>query len=58
MDGVRGLPKKILRSIENEFELMVQDHPELAKQLDNSYKRIRKNVLDHIGDVSRQLDEN
>lgn len=56
MDDIKSLPKKILRAIENEFEDLAEEHQDIKDSLDRSFKRIRKNVLDAIGDVVRQIE--
>ena len=53
---LRGLPKNILRSIENELRYITRSHPEIAAELDESFQRIRTNVLDFINDAVREIE--
>ena len=56
LNELKVLPRKILRHLENEFEVLVEEKPELKTDLDLMYKRIRKNILDAIGDCRRKIE--
>lgn len=54
---IRKLNRKVLSQIETEFNVLKDDYPEAISDMDNAYKRIRKNVLDIIGDCERTVVE-
>jgi len=55
---IRKLPRKILSRVENEFLVLKDNHPELIRNLDDVYRRLRKGILDDIGDTEREISGN
>jgi hypothetical protein len=50
---IKALNRQILSNIETEFEVLYKKYPELKSELQDSYARIRKNILDIVGNYSR-----
>ena len=53
---VKRLPKKILRKLEIELEILQNAHPELTSEFSNMYGRLRNGILDDIGDCARLIE--
>lgn len=54
---VNSLRRKILRKIEIEFESVIEEKPELKVFLDNAFIRLKKGILDEIGDCVRNIEK-
>lgn len=52
---IKKLNRKILSKVETELCVLKGDYPELTKAVDSVYKRLRKGILDDIGDAERAL---
>lgn len=52
---IKKLNRKILSKVENELLILKENHPSLSKDVDDVYKRLRKGILDDIGDTERLL---
>lgn len=55
MVQLRRLNYNILRRIEIEFDLLKENDPEKAHEFVNIYTRLRKGILDDIGNTSRSI---
>ena len=55
---IKALNRQVLSNIETEFEVLYKKYPELKQELEDSYSRIRKNILDIVGNYSRNLKKN
>lgn len=55
MVELRRLNYNILRRIEIEFDLLKENNPETAHEFVNIYTRLRKGILDDIGNLSRSV---
>jgi hypothetical protein len=52
---IRSLNRKIISSIEIEFSILKTNFPELTSTIDDSFKRLRKTVLDSVGECERSF---
>ena len=55
-EEIQKLNRKILNKLENEVTVFKDNHPHLQLEVDNMYKRLRKGILDDIGEIQRGLD--
>ena len=53
---VKMLPRVVLRTIETELVSFKVRHPEEADELTEMYSRLRKNILDILGDAARKIE--
>jgi len=53
---IKKLNRKVLSRVESELEVLKDNHSGLIKEVDDIYKRLRKGILDDIGDCERELD--
>jgi hypothetical protein len=53
---IKMLPRTILRTIETELVSFKVRHPEEADELTDMYSRLRKNILDILGDTARKVE--
>lgn len=54
---IRRLNRRILSGLETEFAVLKDRYPELVEDLDGSFSRLRKNILDMIGECERTVVE-
>jgi len=54
---IKKLNRMILSRVESELEVLKESTPDVSKEVDNIYKRLRKGILDDIGDCERELDD-
>ena len=54
---IKKLNRKILSQIETELNVLKEQCPSVSNEIDNMFKRLRKNVLDTIGDCERSVGE-
>ncbi len=52
---IRGLNRKIISSMEIELGILKTNFPELTSTIDDSFKRLRKTVLDSVGECERSI---
>jgi len=55
---IKKLNRKILSHVEIELEVLKEEHPETVSTVNNIFKRLRKNILDTIGECERSALEN
>jgi len=55
---IHGLNRKILSLVETELNVLKDNHPSVTDDANGMYKRLRKNILDTIGDCERSTLEN
>lgn len=54
---IKKLNRKVLSRVENELDVLKDGHPDLVKEVESMYKRLRKGILDDIGDCERELND-
>lgn len=52
---IRKLNRKVLSQVETELDVLKGNHPEVEDVINNIYRRLRKNILDTIGDCERAI---
>jgi hypothetical protein len=54
---IKKLNRQILSRVETELDVLRTNNSGLTKEIDDMYIRLRKGILDDIGDCEREIDD-